>query len=185
MKRIFLAWAFSFLSSYALSQSSSPLPLVVVDSVDLERYIGTWYEIARLPNRFQNSCVGDVAATYSLTEDGEIKVVNRCRREDGTFSEAEGRARRAHEDGPSTKLEVRFAPAILSFLPFVWGDYWIIDLAPDYSYAVIGEPNREYFWVLGRSPGMDEDTLKDILGRATAQGYNLDHLIRTHHTPKH
>jgi apolipoprotein D and lipocalin family protein len=156
--------------------------LTVVDSVDLTRYAGKWYEIARLPNRFQEDCIGDVTATYSLLDDGDIKVVNRCTRTNGESVEAEGRARRAGSDAPTSKLKVRFAPSFLSFLPFVWGDYWIIDLASDYSYAVVGEPDRKYLWVLSRSPVMDNDLLAAILARAKNQGYDTAPLIRTRHT---
>jgi apolipoprotein D and lipocalin family protein len=156
--------------------------LNVVPEVDLARYAGTWYEIARLPNRFQEKCAGDVTATYTLLDDGTIKVVNRCRQENGEFTTAEGVARRAKEDGPNTKLEVRFAPAFLSFVPFVWGDYWIIDLAADYSYAVVGEPDREYLWILSRAPIMDEETLDEILERVRRQGYDTTLLIKTSHT---
>jgi apolipoprotein D and lipocalin family protein len=166
------------------AQEKSGQPLDVVPSVDLQRYTGTWYEIARLPNRFQSQCVGDVTATYTLLDDGDIKVVNRCRKENGEMAEAEGRAKRAGGTEPNTKLKVRFAPAFLSFLSFVWGDYWIIDLATDYSYAVVGEPARKYFWVLSRKPVMDEATLQEILGRAKQKGYDLAGLIRTKQTPK-
>jgi apolipoprotein D and lipocalin family protein len=182
MKRKVFAWFLSFATTYAYSQDTPSTQLNVIDSVDLVRYGGTWYEIARLPNRFQDDCIGDVTATYTLLEDGQIKVVNRCRTEDGTFSEVEGRARRASKDGPISKLEVRFAPAFLSFLPFVWGDYWILDLASDYSYAVIGEPDREFLWVLARSPQMDQGTLGKVLERVEKQGYMLDRLIQTKHT---
>jgi apolipoprotein D and lipocalin family protein len=170
------------LAGQALSQNKSPERLNVVDTADLIRYSGIWYEIARLPNRFQDDCISDVTATYSLLEDGDIKVVNRCLKEDGEFSEVEGRARRANNEGPISKLKVRFAPAFLSFLPFVWGNYWILDLAADYSYAVIGEPGREYLWVLGRSPVMEDGKLDWILDRAKMQGYKVDGLIRTTHT---
>jgi apolipoprotein D and lipocalin family protein len=153
--------------------------LTVVDSIDLHRYAGTWYEIARLPNRFQTQCVANVVATYEVTESGEFKVVNCCLKDNGDTSRAEGTARRAGSDLPNSKLQVRFAPAVLSFLPFVWGDYWIIDLAPDYSYAVIGEPKREYFWLLARAPKLDRKTLDEILGRARKQGYDLTSLILT------
>jgi apolipoprotein D and lipocalin family protein len=163
------------------AQEKTSRALEVVPSVDLSRYAGTWYEIARLPNRFQEQCAGDVTATYAIRADGEVTVVNRCRQANGAMSEAEGRARRAAGDGPNTKLEVRFAPAFLSFLPFVWGDYWVIDLAPDYSYAVIGEPNRRFLWVLARSPEMDEGLLSDILGRIRNQGYDIALLQRTRH----
>ncbi len=166
--------------AFAASQNTTT-ELMVVPSVDLERYVGVWYEIARLPNRFQKDCLGDVTATYSLLPDGEIRVVNRCRKEGDVVTEAEGRARLANKDGLDSKLEVRFAPAWLSFLPFVWGNYWIIDLDADYSYAVIGEPGREYLWVLARTPHMDETLLISILDRVKLQGYDTTALIKTKH----
>ncbi|HUN64913.1 MAG TPA: lipocalin family protein [Bacteroidota bacterium] len=171
-------------TTFASAQESSRLPLRVVTSVDLKQYTGTWFEIARLPNRFQNDCAGDVTATYILLDDGEMKVVNRCRKEHGDTTEAEGLAKRAGDDEPVSKLKVRFAPSFLSFLPFVWGDYWIIDLAADYSYAVIGEPKREYLWVLARTPVMESDTLTQILARVTAQGYDISTIIKTQQTIK-
>jgi apolipoprotein D and lipocalin family protein len=166
----------------AMAQTQTLPPLEVVPSVDLSRYAGTWHEIARLPNRFQSQCVGEVTATYTLLDDGQIKVVNRCKKADGTFDEAEGRAKLADADGPNTKLKVRFAPAFLSIFPFVWGNYWIIDLDGDYTFAVIGEPERKYFWVLSRTPALDEQTFQRILERAKAQGYDLTGLIRTKQT---
>jgi len=156
-------------------------PLHVVDEVDLERYAGTWYEIARLPNRFQNRCASDVTATYTILDNDQIKVVNRCRKSDGTFIEAEGRARRAGKNEPNSKLKVRFAPRILSFLPFVWGDYWIIQLDPDYRYAVVGDPGRKYLWVLARDPEMEDAMLEEILHRTSEQGYNVTEVTRTEH----
>ena len=164
------------------AQEHPEQPLEVAPAVNLVRYSGTWYEIARLPNRFQEQCAGDVTATYTLLDNREIRVVNRCRKESGEFDEAEGRARLASDDGPNTKLKVRFAPAFLSFLPFVWGDYWIIELAPDYSYAVIGEPSRKYLWILSRKPSIEESTLQDILTRVKQKGYDLNGLVRTKHT---
>jgi apolipoprotein D and lipocalin family protein len=95
------------------------------------------------------------------------------------MTEVEGRAKRASDDEPNTKLKVRFAPKILSFLPFVWGNYWIILLAPDYSYAVVGEPTRKYMWILSRTPAMDETTFQGILGQVKEKGYDLTRLIRT------
>jgi apolipoprotein D and lipocalin family protein len=166
------------------AQEKSTQPLEVVQSVDLKRYAGTWYEIARKPFKFQSQCVGDVTATYTLLDDGTIKVLNRCRKENGEIDEAEGRAKLASDTGPNTKLKVRFAPAFLSFLPFVWGNYWIIDLAPDYSYAVVGEPDRKYMWVLSRTPAVDETTMQGILDRAKGKGYDLTGLIRTIQTGK-
>ena len=149
--------------SAANAQATSDKPVTVVPDVDLNRYMGTWHEIARLPNSFQSKCTGDVTATYSLLEDGNVLVVNRCRKENGEFSEAKGVARRASKNGPKGKLEVRFAPSWLSFLPFVWGDYWIIVLASDYSYVAIGGPERKYLWILARTPSMEEATLQQVL----------------------
>lgn len=157
--------------------------LDVVPAVDLSRYAGTWYEIARYPNRFQNDCAGDVTATYRPLADGEIEVVNRCRRADGTPMEAAGRARRQDADGPATRLEVRFAPAFLSFLPMVWGDYWIIQLPDDYSYSVIGGPDREYLWILARTPTLAADSLAVITARLREQGYDPVRLQFTAHGP--
>lgn len=164
------------------AQNNSTKPLEVVPSIDLARYAGTWYEIARLPNSFQKKCVGDVTANYTLLDNGKFKVVNRCRCEDGTFTEAEGAARKASSEGPNTKLEVRFAPAFLSFLPFVWGKYWIIDLDDDYSYAVIGEPDREYLWILARSSKLDASILQNIFEKVKSNGYDIKNIIMTKHT---
>jgi len=157
--------------------------LEAVPSVDIVRYCGTWYEIARLPNSFQEKCAGDVTATYTLLEGGKIKVVNRCRLVDGEMTEAEGRAKRADNDQPNSKLKVRFAPAILSFLPFVWGNYWIVELDTAYTYAVVGEPDRKYLWILSRSPKMDESLVQGILGRMKEKGFDVSKVMMTKHTP--
>ncbi len=162
----------------AAAQASKP-PLAVVDDVDLGRYMGTWHEIARLPFRYQADCVGDVTATYSLRDDGNVVVVNRCRIKDGTINEAKGLAKRASKDGPTSKLKVRFAPSWLSFIPAVWGDYWIMVLPADYSYVAVGEPERRYLWILSRTPSMDEATLQAILDQAKANGYDVTRLIRS------
>jgi len=158
---------------------SARAELRAVPSIDIGKYLGLWYEIARMPNSFQEKCAGEVTATYSLFDDGDIRVVNRCRKENGEMAEAEGRARRASDDGPNSKLKVRFAPAFLAFLPFVWGDYWVIDIAPDYSYAVVGEPGREYLWILSRTPVLDEQVLGGVITRIGEQGYDVSRLVRT------
>lgn len=168
----------SFAVDPATAQNADKGPLTVVTVFDVDRYMGTWFEIARLPNPFQGECAGTTTAQYRLLEDGEIEVVNRCELADGTFKQATGRARRASADGPPAVLKVRFAPAFLSFLPFVWGDYWIIDLAPDYRYAVVGEPGRKYLWILARNPMLDESTFGEIKVRAEQQGFDLSTIIR-------
>ncbi|HEY8550655.1 MAG TPA: lipocalin family protein [Vicinamibacterales bacterium] len=162
-----------------LSASSDTPPLKLVDEVDLSRYAGQWYEVARLPNRFQRNCVGDVTATYTRKPNGEIAVVNRCRKADGSWNEAEGLARLAGDGKTNAALEVRFAPAILSFLPNVWGDYRIIGLDPDYRWAVVGEPKREYLWILSRTPEMTADDYDRAVGIAKDNGFDVSKLQRT------
>ncbi len=156
-------------------------PLQVVPSVDFSRYSGLWYEIARLPNRFQEKCAADVTATYSLKGENQLKVVNQCRKKNGKLTKAEGVARRASDEGPNSRLKVRFAPAWLSFLSFVWGDYQIMELAPDYSYALVGEPSRKYLWILSRTPVMDEATYNKLKDVAATQGFDMSKLIKTKH----
>ncbi|HVO12052.1 MAG TPA: lipocalin family protein [Vicinamibacteria bacterium] len=149
------------------------------DWVDLARYAGRWYEIARLPNRFQRQCAGDVIAIYTLRADGRVTVLNQCRKADGTTASAEGEARRADPDGPASRLKVRFAPGFLSFLPFVWGDYWILELDHDYRYALVGDPARKYLWFLSRTPTMDAATYESLTAAATRLGFDVARLERT------
>jgi apolipoprotein D and lipocalin family protein len=180
MKTVLALMAVPMLTAVAEPQ----VRLKAVPGMDLNRYMGTWYEVARLPFRFQDRCVGDVTATYAVQSDDSVGVVNRCRTEDGTVTEARGVARKADAGGPDTKLRVRFAPAWLSFLPFVWGDYWVIDLAPDYSYAAVGEPGRKYLWILSRTPSMEEATLQHVLEKVRENGYDLARLIRTRNSAR-
>lgn len=154
------------------------VPPATVASVDLDRYAGRWYEIARFPNRFQKSCAGEVTADYTRREDGRLRVVNRCRRANGSVIEASGVARVAAKDGSNAKLQVRFAPAWLSFLP-VWGDYWVLELADDYSHALVGDGGRDYLWILAREPQMDPGTYDDLVARAAAKGFDTARLQRT------
>ena len=160
-----------------MTVAAAPLP--TQDWVDLARYAGRWYEIARLPNRFQDQCAGDVAATYTLRPDGRVTVVNECRRRDGRTARAEGVARRAGEEGPASRLKVRFAPAFLSFLTFVWGDYWIVELDRDYRHAVVGDPARKYLWILSRSPEMDAATYESLAATAGRLGFDTARLVPT------
>jgi apolipoprotein D and lipocalin family protein len=146
--------------------------------VDINRYSGKWFEIARYPNRFQKQCVGNVSATYAQKKNGRIEVLNECLLKDGKINRAKGDAKIVDGTGNS-KLKVRFAPAFLSFIPAVWGDYWILELASDYKFVVIGEPKRDYFWILSRESQMDEATYKGILRRAEAMGFDPSKVVRT------
>lgn len=167
------------LVAVALARGSTKRPLQVVSSVDLSRYAGRWYEIARLPNSFEKDCAGDVTANYALRPDGEIDVVNRCSKINGQQLEVKGTARIASKNEPNSALEVNFAPSFLSFLPFVWGDYQIIDLAEDYSYAMVGRRNRKDLWILSRLPQLDAASYERLVANAKEQGFDVSQLQKT------
>jgi len=152
-------------------------PLETVPHVDLNRYLGDWFEIARLPNWFEESCSSDVRASYALRDDGRIDVLNACRKADGTIKTARGIAR-VVDPKTSARLKVRFAPAILSFLPAVWGDYWIIGLADDYGWAVVGSPDRKYLWILARSPAPDRRSIDEAMAIAREKGFDVERVVR-------
>ena len=152
--------------------------VTTVSSVDLARYAGDWFEVARYPNWFQKKCAGDVKATYAQRPDGRITVTNRCRTADGDTTEAAGIARVVDET-TRAKLKVRFAPSFLSFLPFVWGDYWILGLDEDYRWAVVGSPDRNYLWILSRTPALEPAMYDKAVAQARANGFDVSRLQRT------
>lgn len=182
MKTVLLAPLLALLlSSPALAadqQAGAAQPLTPIPSLDLKRYMGSWYEIAKFPNTFQEDCAGFTTATYSLREDGRVDVLNRCREADGSMDVAEGVARQPEGPG-SPKLEVRFAPAALAWLPMVWGDYWVIDLDEDYQLAAVSEPEREYLWILSRTPQVDPAAYQALLDRLRAKGLDMSRLVKT------
>jgi len=171
---ILLLAGLCMISGAAMAQDGPALRTVA--HVDLDRYAGTWYELARLPNRFQKQCRGNVTADYRRLDDGTIEVVNRCQDNKGKLDEARGVARVV--DAPSSaKLEVSF----VSFFGWhlFWGDYWIIDLGADYEYAVIGEPGREYGWVLARSTSLPPDAWNHIRQFLQGAGYDPERFLQT------
>ena len=147
-------------------------PLEAVPRVELSRYLGTWYEISNFPQSFQRGCTA-TTANYTLRPDGDIDVLNRCRKDslDGDEKSSLGRAR-VVDTASNSKIEVSF------FRPF-WGDYWVIELAEDYSYAVVGHPSRDYLWVLSRTPSMDPALYEAIVGRLAAKGYETSRIVKT------
>jgi apolipoprotein D and lipocalin family protein len=172
MKHLPTLIAMSFFIFSCAGTVKSNSPLTVVDSVDLQRYLGKWYEIASYPAWFQKGCAGSTAE-YSLLPDGKIQVVNRCRKDslDGPLKESKGKAEVA-DTATNAKLKVWF------FWPFK-GNYWIIDLSPDYQWAVVGEPSRKYLWILSRTPTLDKGVYQGILGRLPQKGYDPDRLHKT------
>jgi len=165
------------MKAYAAGKAAAS-DLEPVRSLDLERYLGTWYEIARYPNRFERKCAGNTTATYTAMPDGRVRVENRCRLEDGSTDVAEGVARLCGPAG-SPRLKVRFAPALLSFLPPVWGDYWVIDLDRNYTLAAVSEPGRDYLWILSRTPQVEKRALDALLARLSGQGFDVRRLVYT------
>ncbi|MFP5407719.1 MAG: lipocalin family protein [Gammaproteobacteria bacterium] len=148
-------------------------PLPTVEAVNLDRYVGTWYEVARLPNWFQEKCVADTRATYRQ-ENARITVLNECRTAAGTFDQAKGIAH-AVEGSGNAKLRVSF------FRPF-YGDYWILALDPDYRWVLVGEPGRDYAWILARTPQLDAATLEALLAQAASLGFDRQAFQMTPHT---
>lgn len=167
------ALVLSLFSSYSSLMGESdrndkPEP---VEFVDLERYAGLWYEIAKIPNRFQKKCSGGATALYTLREDGKIDVVNRCNDKNGKTIEAKGLAKVVDKIS-NARLKVSFVK-FLGFRMF-WGDYWVLGLGDEYEYAIVGTPNRKYGWILSRQPSLPQDVIHRLFQELRQQGYDPD-----------
>jgi apolipoprotein D and lipocalin family protein len=173
-KNILLAWVMACAAGWAVAGE----PLTTVAALDVPRYMGTWYEIAKLPNWFQRKCASSTRAQYSLQPDGRVQVINRCKRASGEFDEAVGAARQLGSAN-SPKLEVRFAPAWLSLIPVVWGDYWVVELDDNYQWVAVSEPGRQYLWILSRSPRMDPAVYAEVVTRLARKGLDVQKLELT------
>jgi apolipoprotein D and lipocalin family protein len=155
------------------------LPAVAtIAALDVPRYMGTWYEIAKFPNRFQAKCAANTRAQYLAQTDGSVQVLNSCTTADGSTIDALGKALQVGA-ATSPKLQVRFAPAWLSWLPMVWGDYWVIDLDTDYQLAAVSDAKREYLWVLSRTPQTNAKAYDALVERLKAQHFDVNKLERT------
>jgi len=150
-----------------------------VSHVDPQRFAGTWFEVARLPNHFQADCASDVTAHYEPRTDGTLKVTNSCRTPTGRTETAVGRAWPIDRQSGSARLKVSFMPRWLQWLPVGQGDYWVVMLDPNYRFAVVSEPSRRNLWVLSRLPTLPADELGRIVDRLTAEGYPTGQLVLT------
>jgi apolipoprotein D and lipocalin family protein len=176
MNRPFLlALALAAGSSFAAGLPPAVLPNDPVPALDLQRYAGQWHEIAHLPMFFQRKCVANITATYTLRPEGTVGVRNACDDEDGKRMVSEGTARPV--PGHPGRLQVRFAPDWLAWVPMVWADYWVVDLDPAYGWAVVGGPSRDYLWILSRKPTMDRATYEALRARAAQRGYPVGELV--------
>jgi apolipoprotein D and lipocalin family protein len=144
-------------------------PPETVAFVDLDRYLGTWYEIASIPNRFQKHCRGNTMARYRMIEHERIEVTNSCLDKDGTVDTARGVARIV-DTTSNARLEVSFV-SLFGWQLF-WGDYWVLDLAPDYTYAVVGTPDYRFGWILSRTPSLNAEIRLRIERRLRESGYD-------------
>jgi apolipoprotein D and lipocalin family protein len=159
-------------AAHVVQRPARPRP---VANVNLLRYAGTWYEVARLPNRVQTECAGQPVATYTL-RGARLEVLNRCPGRDGSERFGRGVAR-VVRGSAGARLKVSFAPPWLRALPFVWGDYWILHLEPDYSAALVGTPKRDALWLLSRRRQLPEGVLQRLLQTARAQGFDVQRLF--------
>jgi apolipoprotein D and lipocalin family protein len=168
---VFILICFVFFGCSLFGGKNYPF-LQVVPKVDITKYAGKWYEIASLPVSQQKGCYC-TTADYSIIDSTTIKVVNKCRKGsiNGEYDEAEGKAF-VVEGSNNAKLRVQF------FWPFR-GDYWIIDLDNDYKYAVVGVPSRKYFWILSRTPDMDDELLNLLLARVKEMGFDISKAQKT------
>jgi len=172
MKCIFITgMTFLFLFSCANNSQMNRIDTSTVGTLELEKYLGTWYEIARFPHSFEKGLEG-VTATYSLRKDGKIRVVNQGYKGslEGKLSRAEGKAK-IPDPGDNSRLKV-------SFFLFFYGDYYVLELDKNYHWAMIGSSSPNYFWILSRTPQMEEQLFKQLLDNAKNRGYDLSKLIR-------
>ena len=175
MSRCLIRMTVAAVLAVAAWSTHAATPVTSVPQLEISRYAGQWHEIAHLPMFFQRQCVGDITARYSLDGSGSIGVLNACRTKDGSMDESQGVARPV--EGHPGRLEVRFAPDWLSWLPAVWADYWVIALDPDYQWAMVGEPGRDYLWILSREPSMDRALFEQLKAKAEGMGYDLAPLV--------
>lgn len=165
-------------SVFLTSANAEEGELKTVPSVELKRYTGTWYEIARFPNESQENCAGNTTSTYFQQPDGDLTVINKCLDQSGETKTQRGEATISDETN-NAKFAVRYAPKIVSFLPNVWSDYWIIDLDEDYKYSVVGSSDRTDLRILSRTPELDEATYQKILQTIKEKGFSAERLVKT------
>ena len=166
------------LGSLALAAVANEDELRTIPALDVPRYMGTWYEIAKYPNPFQKKCVKDTRADYQLLVNGAVQVTNRCTMDNGEVEVVVGAGRQVG-NARSPKLKVRFAPEWLSFIPMVWGDYWVIDLDPEYQLVAVSEPKRDYLWVLARTPTVNPRAYEELVVRLEKKGFDSRKMVLT------
>ena len=169
LRVILMAGIVTLMAAPAVVSAGKQSPPETVPFVDLDRYAGRWYEIASIPNRFQRHCLGNTVASYRPVEEQRIEVINSCLDKDGSLDTAQGIARIV-DTGSNAKLEVSFV-SLFGWQLF-WGDYWVLELADDYSYVIVGTPNYRYGWILSRTPELSTEIRQYLDKRLGASGYD-------------
>lgn len=154
--------------------------VIAISMLDLNRYLGRWYEICRLPLKWEDETATNITATYSLNDDGTVRDDNRCFDDDGQPSQAIGQA--APVDDAKSRLKVTFLPEHARWIPFTKGDYWVLKIDPGYRTAFVGTPDRKYLWILSRQPQISETIKDEYLAEARQQSFDLTNLITPRHT---
>ena len=161
---------------------AEPKSLVAAEKVELDKYLGVWYEVARKPMYFERKCIYDITATYTLNENGNIVVDNKCYDSQGNLQRSVGEA--FISNAPfNSKLSVSFLPEGVRWIPVGRGDYWILKLDDDYQTVLVGEPKRKYLWILSRTPQLKKEQIQEYLNYAKSQGYNVSDVIYPEHRP--
>ncbi|MEO6928924.1 MAG: lipocalin family protein [Casimicrobiaceae bacterium] len=173
--RSFVAMLLLSLCLPAVAQLRDPL---AVEHVDAANFMGEWYEIARLPNRLEHDCARDVTSTFERRTEEAIRVTYRCKTLDGESQQIRG-VGRIRDMASQSKLEMRFAPLALAWWPFVWDDWWILELPSASGYMMVGDPSREALWIFARSRQLDDATYGILVAHAARQGYDTQHLVKT------
>jgi apolipoprotein D and lipocalin family protein len=166
----------------AWSAATAARPVRPVEQLDMQRYAGTWYEVARVPNALQKRCVADATATYRPLADGTLRVVQRCREADEHWGVTVGRATVPNGDASGARMKVNYLPAWLAWWPSAHEHHWVVLLDDDYRYAVVSDPDRKKLAILSRTPSLDFQTYQDIVDRLRLQKYPVDRLVAT---PQH
>lgn len=165
----------------AWSAATAARPVRPVEQLDLQRYAGTWYEVARVPNGLQKRCVADATATYRPLADGSLRIVQRCREADDQWGVRVGHAM-PRGDSSAARMKVNYLPAWLAWWPSAHEHHWVVLLDEDYRYAVVSDPDRRRLWILSRTPSLDVTTYQDVVARLRLLKYPVERLVAT---PQH
>ncbi|MBP6218581.1 MAG: lipocalin family protein [Oligoflexales bacterium] len=172
----------SWMGSWTALADDESDPVTTVPELNVDQYLGKWYQIATIPAWFQRNCVKNTTAEYSKREDGLIRVENRCEKEDGKISSVEGAARLNPKFDSPSKLQVSFVKLLGHWIWLFGGNYWVMDLGKSenkYEYSIVGDPTRKYLWILARKPQLSLEELRSIRDKIKAQSYSLDKIIVT------